>query len=473
MDNVIQYIGLSELIPGEFHPHLETTNDNLENLTNSIKKYGILEPLIVRPKDKRYEIILGNRRYKAACILGLQKVPAIILNIDDKESLELVISDNIQRKELSSKEEAYLYNKALSYSNTNKEKLSMDLGIPLDRISSKLNLLNKNKIKEDSLVTSNVKQSANSNIMNNSINNDIINLSELNKEEKERDDFNMNNNQYPNNNLINDNINNQGGITTPNQQSNQQEPTFGGRFFPSLEDEPTNMNLNPSINMNPSPIGTSTNYNSSPLIDLTDLSTEHSQTPSPALEQTPPSTTSSTINNEPSSIPLDPLNTNPTPMSNINIEPPQPTIPTTDVNSIPNQLNNQPAELNQNIPYQQGIINNAQNNININPLESDMQQPELPPQNSTIPTMPNIDQIKEEPPMNIDNIPDLTIPDTINSTTTNANPIQSPNLPKKDIIPVANMIKNLAIGIGEFGYKINITENDSDISYSITIEVEK
>ena len=109
MDNVIQYIGLSELIPGEFHPHLETSNDNLENLTNSIKNYGILEPLIVRPKDKRFEIILGNRRYKAASSLGMEKVPVIILNIDDTKALELVISDNIQRKELSSKEEAYLY----------------------------------------------------------------------------------------------------------------------------------------------------------------------------------------------------------------------------------------------------------------------------------------------------------------------------------------------------------------------------
>ena len=143
MDNAIQYIGLSELIPGEFHPHLEYTNDNLDNLTNSIKKYGILEPLIVRPKEQKYEIILGNRRYNAAKNLGLQKVPAIILNVNDETALNIIISDNIQRKELSSKEEAYLYDKALSFPNTNKEKISINLGIPLDRITSKLNLLKK------------------------------------------------------------------------------------------------------------------------------------------------------------------------------------------------------------------------------------------------------------------------------------------------------------------------------------------
>ena len=143
MNNVIQSIPLTLLITSELHPHLEFQADNLDNLVNSIKKYGIIEPLLVRPKDNKFEIILGNRRYNAAKQLGLDKVPVIITNINDEIALNMIISDNIQRKELTSKEEARLYDKALSFPNINKEQLSINLGIPLDRIASKLELLKK------------------------------------------------------------------------------------------------------------------------------------------------------------------------------------------------------------------------------------------------------------------------------------------------------------------------------------------
>lgn len=463
MDNVIQYIGLSELIPGEFHPHLETSNDNLENLTNSIKNYGILEPLIVRPKDKRFEIILGNRRYKAASSLGMEKVPVIILNIDDTKALELVISDNIQRKELSSKEEAYLYEKALSYPNTNKEKLSIDLGIPLDRITSKLNLLNKNKQNEiNKVMQSNISTSS-YNTQNNSINNDIINLSELNQKETEREDFYMNNNQYENINMNNNNFSNQG-----TQQTSQPEPTFGGRFFPSLEDEPTNMNLNSNMNIQ-SPTLTSSGFNSSPLIDLTDLSSDKTQNPSVSQDPTNQSISLPNLDNS-SPISLDQLNITPTPLpENQNINLSQPKEESLNINPIPNQLNNQSIDLNQNIPSQPEPVNNMLNKFNLGNSKIDVQQ-SIEPQTPNIPQMPNIEQITAENPTNQEQFEQPNNTNPIPNAT-NLEPIS--NTPKKDIIPVANMIKNLAIGIGEFGYKINITENDSNNSYSITIEVEK
>lgn len=463
MDNVIQYIGLSELIPGEFHPHLETSNDNIENLISSIKSYGILEPLIVRPKDKRFEIILGNRRYKAASSLGMEKVPVIILNIDDTKALELVISDNIQRKELSSKEEAYLYEKLLSYPNTNKEKLSIDLGIPLDRITSKLNLLNKNKKNEINKDIQSKISAVNYNNQNNSINNDIINLSELNQKETEREDFYMNNNQYENINMNNNNFNNKEA-----QPNAQQEPTFGGRFFPSLEDEPTNMNLNSTMNIqSPTPI--SNGFNSGPLIDLTDLSSDKNQPPLVSQAPTNQSISLPNLDNG-SPISLEQLNIQPTPLSeNQNINLSQPKEESLNINSIPNQLNNQPIDLNQNIPSQPEPVNNMLNNFNLGNSKIDVQQ-SIEPQTPNIPQMPNIEQITAE---NTTNQEQFYQPNNTNPipNATNLEPIS--NTPKKDIIPVANMIKNLAIGIGEFGYKINITENDSNNSYSITIEVEK
>ena len=124
MDNSIKYINLNELIPGEFQPHIEETKSSLENLTNSIKNHGIIIPLIVRPKGIQYEIILGNRRYNAARILRIEKVPVIILDIDDTKAINLIISDNIQRKELTGREEGYRYLPEVSERWTEYEGLS-------------------------------------------------------------------------------------------------------------------------------------------------------------------------------------------------------------------------------------------------------------------------------------------------------------------------------------------------------------
>lgn len=472
MDNAIQYLHLNELIPGEFHPHSENNKDNLSSLTSSIKKYGILEPLIVRPKNKKYEIILGNRRYKAANNLGIEKVPVIILNLDDSKALELIISDNVQRKELTPKEEATLYAQALSYPNNSKENLSINLGIPLDRINSKLNLLQK---KEPQKEVSQINKIQSYNNHNNSVNNDIINLSELNKEEKEREDFNMNNNQFNNNNNMNNNTTNNQEIPT----SKPQEPTFGGRFFPSLEDEPTNMNLGMNMNISqPNQQQTNTNISNGPLIDLTDL--DNTQIiPTQSLIQTSPVT-----------------NTIPTPMDNsinqpMNILQPESIPNSTQPNSIPYENYNSPTpqtppvELNvppvpeiqvpsinlTEIQQQTPLVTN--NNINDFAVpNNDIPQSQVVSYESNpeqvISQTTNMEQPKESIPQNsidINSIPNLN--NNYSNTTTVTNE------PKKDIIPVVNMIKNLAISIESLGYKLDIDEDDSDASYKITIEVEK
>ena len=519
MDNTIKYVSLSELIPGEFQPHVEETNDNLENLTNSIKSYGILVPLIVRPKGIQYEIILGNRRYNAAKILGLKKIPVIVLDVDDEKALDLIIADNIQRKELTGKEEAYLYDKALEYPNTNKEKLSISLGIPIDRITSKLNLLKKDNKKNIPNTSNN--QNFIPNIEHkNFINNDIINLNDLNKE---RNDSIMNNNQFVNN-ITTDN-NNQS--QQPSQQpSLQQAPTFGGRFFPSLEDEPTNMDLNTGFS-NPMPINNPTgNLNepqtNSPLIDLTDTTSQISQpspttniqNPSPIVDNLNSSPLTSEINPQPNSEFISGINTSTTSMPIQEND--LPTVPTENIINDNNQINS-PIEqpINDTLVQQPAIdqqsyqIPNLTDTLpqqNLNILESqpnDSSNITAPTdiaslnsisevQQDNAPSIPNLNQVEapispiEQP--NIDqqiNIPNININDIPNLTATQPidNQIPSPiedinaqaplSISQKDIIPVVNMIKNLAIGIKELGYNLNIIEDDEQTSYKITIEVEK
>ena len=208
--------------------------------------------------NSKYEIILGNKRYKVATKLGITEVPVTILNLDDKQALELILSKNTQTKELTKEQEANIYSKLLSYPDTTRENLSIDLGVPIDNIDYKLdkslvNKVNSNLVTKPSLIDND----------NNSVNNDIVNLADLNKEEKERDDYNMNQNQYTNNNV--NNIPNNNISPQPQSQPQSQEPTFGGRFFPSLEDEPTNMNLGGNLNQQPTQMSTGS------LIDLTDL----------------------------------------------------------------------------------------------------------------------------------------------------------------------------------------------------------
>lgn len=525
MADMVQYIQLNEIVPGEIHPHLENANDNLDNLTNSIKNYGILEPLIVRPKDNIYEIILGNRRYKAAKRLNLQKIPAIILNIDDAKALEIIISDNIQRKELTAKEEALLYNQALSISNNSKENLSHNLGIPLDRINSKLNLLEK---KPKNIISKSNPQKTMKNT-NNAINSDIINLSELNKKEVEREDKDMNNSNFiNNNNQLNENPQTEGVV---NQSS--QEPTFGGKFFPSLEDEPTNMNLNTNFNDNQLSMNM-TNSQPSPLIDLTDLSPEKSvnNSPIPPQQEQPRATDLNQLSQPmPEPIAPSPIESMPEqlsqPISN-NIAPmqssPQKNVPlqtespqlSSSSELITNSLNNNEGVINsqelssiptqslqnqnqmnvpesyqrieqseQNINLQSPQTLNSQINIPINPT------PDSPNLNQNMPTMseinnmnPNISteqQFSSElttpnqdntslPASPIDNNLDLNIHEKLESfSNSNLDEKQS----GKDIIPIINMIKNLGISIQSLGYNLKIDEIDSDNSYKIEIEVEK
>ena len=174
MDNSIKYINIEDLIPGEFQAHFENTTDNLDNLANSIKKNGIIVPLVVREKQpQQYEIILGNRRYNAAKMAGLKQVPAIIIEANDEKALDIVISDNVQRRELTAKEEAYLYDKDLEYTN-NEKNLSDKLGIPIDRIISKLSFIRKNSDNKNSTPTNNNTNNINNNINDNISNNILI-----------------------------------------------------------------------------------------------------------------------------------------------------------------------------------------------------------------------------------------------------------------------------------------------------------
>lgn len=102
-------VAVEDIIPNRFQPRLVFDDASLKDLAESIKAHGIIQPLVLRRLGEKYEIIAGERRYRAAMLAGLSSVPAVIAKIDDKSAQEVAISENVQRKELNPIEEAKSY----------------------------------------------------------------------------------------------------------------------------------------------------------------------------------------------------------------------------------------------------------------------------------------------------------------------------------------------------------------------------
>ena len=101
MDREVVDLYLDDIIPNRFQPREVFNEEALRELSASIKEHGVIQPIIVRKIGDKYEIIAGERRYKASTMAGLTKIPAIIRNLDDKEASKVALLENLQRKDLS------------------------------------------------------------------------------------------------------------------------------------------------------------------------------------------------------------------------------------------------------------------------------------------------------------------------------------------------------------------------------------
>ena len=137
-------LSISDLIPNKYQPRKIFDEDNLNDLTNSIKERGILQPIIVRKSndDKlKFEIIAGERRWLAAQKAGLHTVPVVITEADDLKSLEFAIVENVQRHDLNPLEEAQGYKRLIDEFNYDQEKVSKFIGKSRSHITNSLRLL--------------------------------------------------------------------------------------------------------------------------------------------------------------------------------------------------------------------------------------------------------------------------------------------------------------------------------------------
>lgn len=141
MENAILNVNIDLIIPNRFQPRLVFDEKALNELADSIKEHGIIEPIIVRPLNDKYEIIAGERRYKAACIAGLTKVPVIVRNLSDYKSAQVAVIENVQRRNLNPMEEAKSYKRILDQGLKTQEELAKEIGVSQSTIANKLRLL--------------------------------------------------------------------------------------------------------------------------------------------------------------------------------------------------------------------------------------------------------------------------------------------------------------------------------------------
>ena len=137
-------LSLSQIIPNRYQPRKNFDEENLVELSNSIKERGIIQPIIVRRsklENTKYEIIAGERRWLAARKAGLHDIPAIITDVDDLKSLEFAIIENVQRHDLNPLEEALGYRRLIDEFSYDQEKVSKFIGKSRSYITNSLRLL--------------------------------------------------------------------------------------------------------------------------------------------------------------------------------------------------------------------------------------------------------------------------------------------------------------------------------------------
>lgn len=136
-------ISIDKIVPNRYQPRTVFDDDKIEELARTIHTHGVIQPIIIRKmdEDEKYEIIAGERRFRAMTKLKWAEVPAIIRNLSDKETASIALIENLQREELTAIEEAVAYQKLLKLHDLTQEALAQRLGKGQSTVANKLRLL--------------------------------------------------------------------------------------------------------------------------------------------------------------------------------------------------------------------------------------------------------------------------------------------------------------------------------------------
>ena len=137
----LEQVPLNLIDPNPFQPRTKLPEDGLDELANSIRLSGILQPILIRPAGERYQLVAGERRWRAAAKAGLEAVPAVVREIDDTEALELALAENLLREALNPLEVARAYDQLQQQFHLTHEQIAERLGINRSTVTNTLRLL--------------------------------------------------------------------------------------------------------------------------------------------------------------------------------------------------------------------------------------------------------------------------------------------------------------------------------------------
>lgn len=157
-ERVVKLLDLDDILPNRFQPRIKFDEEAITELADSIKEHGVIQPIIVREIGNKYEIIAGERRYKASVLAGMEKIPAIVNNLDDRESAEIALIENVQRQDLTPIEEAVSYKKILDMGYLTQEELASRIDKKQSTVSNKLRLLNLSDDAQEALLNEKISE---------------------------------------------------------------------------------------------------------------------------------------------------------------------------------------------------------------------------------------------------------------------------------------------------------------------------
>lgn len=149
----IRQIPVDEIVPNPYQPRTIFDDEKLEELCQTIRTHGLIQPIVVRIRDNRFELIAGERRWRATKKLGMERIPAIIKEFNDTQTASIALIENLQREGLTAIEEALAYQKLIELHNLTQESLAQRLGKGQSTVANKLRLLNLPQPIQDALAS--------------------------------------------------------------------------------------------------------------------------------------------------------------------------------------------------------------------------------------------------------------------------------------------------------------------------------
>ena len=151
-EKIVIQIPIEEIVPNPYQPRRVFSEKSLEELKNSIESYGVLQPITVRKKNEKFELVAGERRLRAAKLANLKTIPAIVHEVSDETSAVLALLENLQREDLNFIEEALGYENLIKEHNFTQQQLAEKLGKSQSTIANKLRILKLPQSIKESLV---------------------------------------------------------------------------------------------------------------------------------------------------------------------------------------------------------------------------------------------------------------------------------------------------------------------------------